>query len=211
MKGKLPITVAILLGGKSSRFGSPKAFLPWQGKSLAAHIAGTAAPVVSEVLFVGKTEEQVPPNAKTLGRFVADVPNFPGPLAGLAAALAQASKPWVFLTGVDMPYINERTLRQFWLLREKSVLLDAVVPYVEGKWQPLCALWNRHVLKSLEASSWSSFQHFLNEGGLKVIKAEEAALRSWDPELLCLRSFNTPEEWEKIQPSVGSRQPLADS
>src|SRR5689334_10425281 len=106
----LPITVAILLGGQSSRFGSPKAFLDWNGKSLAAHIAETAGPVVSEILFVGKAEDQVPPDAKTLGRFITDAPNFPGPLAGLAAALAAASKPWVFLTGVDMPYINETTL-----------------------------------------------------------------------------------------------------
>lgn len=195
---KLPITVAILLGGQSSRFGSPKAFLDWKGKSLAAHIAETAVPVVSEVLFVGKSEDQVPPDAKTFGRFAADTPNFPGPLAGLAAALTQASKPWVFLTGVDMPYINEKTLKQFWLLREKSVLLDAVVPYVEDRWQPLCALWNRHVLKSLEASPWNSFQHFLNEGGLKMMKVEEATLRSSDSELLCLRSFNTREEFEKL-------------
>lgn len=199
MKGKLPITVAILLGGQSSRFGSPKAFLDWNGKSLAAHIAETAAPVVSEILFVGKTEDQIPSDAKDLGRFVADVPNFPGPLAGMAAALTQASKPWVFLTGVDMPYINETTLKQFWLLREKSVLLDAVVPYVEDRWQPLCALWNRHSLKSLEASPRNSFQQFLNEGGLKILKAEEQTLRSWDPELLCLKGFNTVEEWNELK------------
>ncbi|SRR5579871_2491600 len=199
MKAPLPITVAILLGGQSSRFGSPKAFLDWNGKSLAAHIAGTALPVVSEVLFVGKAKDQIPPDAKSLGWFAADAPNFPGPLAGLAAALSQASKPWVFLTGVDMPYINEKTLREFWLLREKSVLLDAAVPYREDRWQPLCALWNRHSLKSLEASTWNSFQHFLNEGGLKIMKVEEGTLRSWDPELRCLRSFNTPEELKQLQ------------
>ena len=198
MKGKLPITVAILLGGESKRFGSPKAFLDWNGKSLAAHIAETVGPVVSEVLFVAKTEDQVPPDAKNLGRFVADAPNFPGPLAGLSAALTHATKPWVFLTGVDMPFLNEKTLKQFWLLREKSVLLDAVVPYIGDKWQPLCALWNRHALKSLEASPWNSFQNFLNEGGLKVIKAEEPVLRAWDPELLCLRGFNTKEEWANL-------------
>ena len=162
-------------------------------------MAESAAPVVSEVLFVGKTEDQVPPDAKALGRFVADTPGFPGPLAGLAAALAHASKPWIFLTGVDMPYLNEKTLKEFWLLREKSVLLDAVVPYMEDRWQPLCALWNRHSLKSLESSPWNSFQQFLNEGGLKVIKAEEKTLRSWDPELLCLKGFNTPEEWKQLQ------------
>ncbi len=201
MKAKFPIAVAILLGGESSRFGSPKAFLDWNGKSLAAHLAAAVAPVVEEVLFVGKNEDQIPPDAKALGRFAEDKTGFPGPLAGLAAALTQASKPWVFLTGVDMPYLNETTLKQFWLFREKSVLLDVAAPYVEGRWQPLCALWNRHALKSLEASPWNSFQHFLNEGGLKVMKIGEIALRSFDPELLCLRSFNTPEEWQRLRNS----------
>jgi len=196
---KLPITIAILLGGESSRFGSPKAFLPWKDKSLAAHLAQTAGPLASEVLFVGKSEAQVPDDAKSLAKFVADEPGFPGPLAGFAAALTHASKPWVFLTGVDMPYLNEKVLRELWNLREKSVLLSAVVPHVENRWQPLCALWNKHALKPFQASSWNSFQHFLKEGGLKMTKVEENTLRAWDPELLCLRSFNTQEEWSQIK------------
>lgn len=199
MKLPLSVTVAILLGGESKRFGSPKAFLDWNGKSLAAHLAETASRVVPEILLVGKTESQIPPDAKALGRFVPDLPGFPGPLAGLAAALSGASHPWVFLTGVDMPCLNERTLEEFWKLREKSVLLSAVVPFVEDRWQPLCALWNRHALKLLEASPRNSFQHFLNESGLKVMKVEEGALRAFDPELLCLKSFNTPEEWNKLR------------
>ncbi len=199
MKEKIPITIAILLGGESSRFGSPKAFLRWKGKSLAAHLAQAAEPLASEVLFVGKTETQIPPDAKSMARFVADAPGLMGPLAGLGAALIHASKPWVFLTGVDMPYLDEKVLRGFWDLRERSVLLHAVVPCVEDCWQPLCALWNRHVLKPLQASPWDSFQHFLNDGGLKVTKVEEPVLHSWDPKLSCLKGFNTKEEWEKIK------------
>ncbi len=88
-----------------------------------------------------------------------------------------------------MPYLDEKVLRGLWNLREKSVLLSAVVPHVENHWQPLCALWNRHALKSLKSSSWNSFQHFLNEGGLKLTKAEESTLRSWDPKLFMLKEF----------------------
>ena len=201
---KLPVTVAILLGGESRRFGSPKAFLEWKGKSLAAHLAVTAGESASEVLLVGKNAGQIPPDAVSLGRFVADEPGWPGPLAGFAAALSQASRPWIFLTGVDMPCLSEKTLREFWRLREKSVLLDAVVPHVEDRWQPLCALWNKHALKILGASRPASFQDFLKEGALKVLQMEESALRSWDPDLLSLKSFNTPEEWEKIQPLAES-------
>lgn len=162
-------------------------------------MAQAVEPYVCEVLLVGKNEGQVPPEAKTHGRFVADAPGFPGPLAGLASALAHAAKPWVFLTGADMPFWSEETLKEFWNLRESPVLSDAVVPYADDRWQPLCALWNNRCLQALEAFPWKSFQHFLNEGGLKVRKVEETTLRSFDPELLCLRSFNTPGEWEKIK------------
>lgn len=199
MKDKLPITVAILLGGENSRFGSPKAFLPWNGRSMAAHLAGVAADWSSEVLFVGKKENQVPEDAKRLAGFVEDLTGFPGPLAGFAAAMARASRPWIFLTGVDMPFLNEKVLREFWNLREKSVLLDAIVPYTENRWQPLCALWNRHALKILQASPWTSFQKFLNEGGLQITRVDEKNLRSWDPDLLCLEGFNRQEDWERIR------------
>ena len=199
MKGKLPITVAILLGGESKRFGSSKAFLDWKGRSLAAHLAETSVPLAAEVLLVGKSEEQIPPDTKALARLVIDAPGFPGPLAGLAAALSNASNPWIFLTGVDMPYLNGKTLEEFWKLREKSVLLGAVVPHVDGKWQPLCALWNKYALKLLEGAPWRSFQYFLNESGLKVLKVEESALRSWDPELLCLKGFNDEESLNELK------------
>lgn len=199
MISKLPITVAILLGGESRRFGSPKAFLQWNGKSLAARLAETANPLASEVLFVGKNETQIPEDAKSLAKFINDEPGFAGPLAGLAAALTHASKPWVFLTGVDKPRLNGKVIREFWKLREKSVLLQAVIPYVENRWQPLCGLWNLHALTLIKSGAFHNFQHLLNEGGLKMIRVEEPTLRAWDPELLCLRGFNTKEEWEKLQ------------
>jgi molybdopterin-guanine dinucleotide biosynthesis protein A len=196
---KLPITIALLLGGENQRFGSPKAFLPWNGKSLAAHLAQSAALLTDEVLFAGKNDGQVPGDAQGSARFVADEPGFPGPLAGLAAALTHASRPWVFLTGVDMPFLNEKVLREFWKLREKSVLLSAVVPNVDDRWQPLCALWNRYALNPLRASPWRSFQHLLNDGGLRMTRVDENTLRSWDPELLCLKGFNTQEELDLLK------------
>ncbi len=193
---KFPITGAILLGGESQRLGSPKAFLIHQGRSLAALLAQKMKPHVDQVLFVGKTEDQVPEDAKEMGIFAVDEPGFPGPLAGLAGVLVHTKTPWIFLTAVDMPFFQKKTLGEMWKLRDGG---DAVVPYVSGYWQPLCALWNQRVLDRLKISPWKSFQYFIDQGIFSTIRVEEEFLRSWDAELTCLRGFNTPEEWAEVQ------------
>jgi len=193
---KFPITGAILLGGESKRLGSPKAFLVHQGKSLAALLAEKMEPHVDQVLFVGKTENQVPEDAKGLGTFVADEAGFSGPLAGFAGALVHTQTPWIFLTAVDMPFFQNKVVEE---MLKGGGAADAVVPYVNGYWQPLCALWNRKVLDRLKDSSWRSFQYLLDQGGLLVVRIEENALRAWCEDLSCLQGFNTPEEWEAIQ------------
>jgi len=99
LKKKLPITTPFLLGGESKRFGSPKAFLPWNGKSLAAHLAQTAGPLASESLVCWQSETQVPPDAKPFAKFVPDESGFPGPWRGSPPPSTHASKPWIFFNG----------------------------------------------------------------------------------------------------------------
>jgi molybdopterin-guanine dinucleotide biosynthesis protein A len=191
-----PITGVILLGGESQRLGSPKAFLTHQGKSLAALLAEKMGPHMDQVFFVGKTENQVPEDAKGLGVFATDEPGFPGPLAGLAGALVNTKTPWIFLTGVDMLFFQKKTLAEMWKIRDGG---DAVVPHISGYWQPLCALWNQRVLERLKGSPWKSFQYFIDQGGFLTIRVEEEFLRSCDADLSCLQGFNTPEEWAEVQ------------
>lgn len=191
----LPVTVAVLMGGESSRFGSPKAHLPFHGGSLAAHLLGIAATFSDDVFAVAREGAQLPPDA--LGfTLVKDEWEERGPLSGLQASLSKARHGGLFLTAVDMPFLERGVVAGLLDLWNVSGRPDAVVPRVEDRWEPLCALWARSTLAHLRPGKWRSFQTLLAEGPLKVRAVTSEELRAWDPDLDSLKNFNTPEEWK---------------
>jgi len=191
----LPISAAVLMGGRSERFGSSKAFLPYKGESLAAHQLSLCSTFSSDVFAVAREPSQVPPDAKAFP-LVTDQWEERGPLSGLQAALSEAEHPALFLCGVDMPFLTREVAEGLWWAWEEEKP-DVVVPRIGGHWEPLCALWARTALRVLVPSRWKSFQQLLSEGFLRIRTVTEEELRTWDPSLDCLRNFNTREDWEE--------------
>lgn len=209
--GFLPVSVAVLMGGQSRRFGSPKAFLPYKGSSLAAHVLRQAARWSPDVFAVGRQEDQVPPDARKEFRVVTDFLRKEGPLSGLHAALSNCAKPALFLRGVDMPLLNGTLLKWFVNGFKESGHPDAVVPQVQGRWEPLCALWNRNLASRLAEGRWHSFQALLNSRKLRILSVSEEELRAVDPRLDCLRNFNSAHDWKQFLAQENPRKSLAGS
>lgn len=183
------------MGGHSRRFGSPKAFLPFEGKSLAAHLLGRASAFSRDVFCVARHPEQIPPDARGDFPLVTDQWKEEGPLSGLHAALLNADQDCLFLTAVDMPFLKREVVEGLVRIWEREGRPDAVVPRIEGRWEPLCAVWGKTALRSLEPGKWNNFQRFLSDGGLKVREILPSELREWDKEGKCLGNFNTVQEW----------------
>lgn len=200
-KRLLPVSVAVLMGGESRRFGSPKAFLKYKRKSLAAHVLVQAGRYSTEVFAVSRTLDQVPPDARKAFPIVLDQWKQKGPLAGLHSALRHSSQPAVFMRGVDMPFLKGRVLKSFWAMFREADWPDVIAPRINQRWEPLCALWNRELFARLRPGNWHSFQELLNEGKLKIRMVTEKELKRLDPSFDCLRNFNTPQEWKKISSS----------
>lgn len=191
----IPVSVAVLMGGKSSRFGSPKAFLPYRGGSLAAYLLKEASCFSDDVFPVCRTPDQVPPDAREFP-IVTDQWEQEGPLSGLHAALQKARYPALFLTGVDMPFLSWTVVKVLWETWETNGRPDATAPHGEGHWEPLCSVWGKGALGHLAPGSWRSFQAFLDQGPIRALKVDPDTLRTFDPELKCLKNFNSREEWE---------------
>lgn len=136
MPSRKHATLGILAGGRGLRLGgADKAFLQVEGKPQLQRIldsmtAGFAATLVS---YNG-----LPPgDSRWSGlHWVKDTrEDFPGPLAGLEALLAQARTPWLLTVPVDLAWPARRIAGTLLAGKGGRVLEDA-----DGL-QPLVALW----------------------------------------------------------------------
>jgi molybdopterin-guanine dinucleotide biosynthesis protein A len=97
-------SIAILAGGKSSRFeGLDKQKAYFKGEALGRRVARQALAIGCEVLVVGNEKELY---ADLPVKVVPDLQSGYGPLSGLHAALSKASSSWVYLLACDMPFFN---------------------------------------------------------------------------------------------------------
>lgn len=194
----LPLSVAILMGGMSRRFGSHKAFFPYRGMSLAAYLLEESSTFSNEVFAVSREKGQVPPDVPGYIHKVTDFWEEEGPLSGLHAALTHSTQASLFLRAVDMPFIKREVVEGLFRIWQEEDHPDVVVPWIEGRWEPLCALWNKDVLASLEPGKWRSFQQMLSGEPFRIREVPEEEMRSWDPELGSLKNFNTQQDWVSL-------------
>lgn len=98
-------TVAILIGGDSSRMGSDKATFEVEGSPMAVRVAEAARNAgAAEILLVGGTQSR----AKKLdGTWKKDTYPGEGPLGGVITALKAAKNETVVVLSCDMPFITD--------------------------------------------------------------------------------------------------------
>lgn len=135
----------VLAGGKSSRMGRDKAFLEFEGKTLLARALETLAAVTPQAAILGPRS--------TFGGFgavVEDVYPGRGPLGGIHAALAsEHAADLNLILAVDLPFVTGDLLR-FIVDQARQSASVATVPYVDGGWQPVCAVYRQEFVATAE-------------------------------------------------------------
>lgn len=128
------LTGALLVGGASRRYGSPKALVELDGETLAARGRRILGVVCDEVLVVGKAGE-LPFDV------LDDAAAVRAPIAGVVAALRAATHDVAIVLPVDCPWVTPELLR---LLGDRC--RDAAVPQTG----PLPGAWSKSALPVLE-------------------------------------------------------------
>ncbi|MBC8164901.1 MAG: molybdenum cofactor guanylyltransferase, partial [Bryobacteraceae bacterium] len=171
----------VLAGGASSRMGTNKAFLPWQGSTLVAFVASQIKDVAGSVATVGG-----PPIDNI--RHVPDRhPGF-GPVGGIATALADSAAEWNLIAACDMPGIDSDLLRK--LLWSAHSPFQAVVPVTgDGRCHPLCAVYH--------LSARANMEDAITRGNHKLrdVVASLKSLTLPFGDMKHLTNVNTPEQW----------------
>lgn len=197
---KLPITAAVLAGGRSMRMGVDKTLLPFEGEALVARVVDTVGGVCAHTMVVTNRPEAL--QAAGLPESVpvhTDEVAYQGPLGGLATALANAPDDWVLAVAADMPWLEPDVVRALWSARGDARI---VVPVTENGPEPLLALYHRDCLEPARralATSRRRLVAIFADVAVKEVPVE--GLRGVDPELRSLVNVNTPEELAEARES----------
>ncbi len=206
-----PFTLLINAGGRSRRMGQEKALLPVPGPGddgepgdpLVRHVARRLHSLTNDLVLVANDPAICAALAPLAPRAcLPDIlPNM-GPLGGLATGLA-ACPGWALCVACDLPLVQPQIFRQLMALaREQDhqgqPRWDAVVPRVQGRLQPLHALYHRRCLPAIQeqlARNQRRTTGFLDRVRTRIV--EQAELEPLDPDLRSFFNTNTPEEWAR--------------
>src|SRR5437660_877900 len=182
-----------LAGGKSSRMGRPKAWLPFHGQPMLARVLDRLAPLFEERVVVRAPAQELP---DVEARFVEDEDPGLGPVAGLMVGLAAVTRPLAFVISCDAPFVGPSVVAH--LVACCQPPYAAVVPLWEGRLQPLHAVYradNAPILRRLLAAGRRRPVDLFAE--VPTLEVPEAEVRALDPDGLTFMNTNTPEEWER--------------
>lgn len=173
----------LLTGGASRRMGSDKAALPVDGIPMAQRIADMLSRAGVAVTILGR--------APIEGfAFVADAQEFQGPVATLRAAAPSA--PLAFVASCDLARFDARIVD---VLAARLGDSEAAVPVVEGRLQPLCALYRQAAFDRLDGCQ--SMMSWLDRLAIREVTAEEMIAEGIQP--LAVLGANTPEDFRRLR------------
>lgn len=192
------ITVAIIAGGSSKRFGSDKALAEFQGKPLIAHMIDIAQRISSTILVAVSDEEQeqnLKPYTKN-AKIVTDPEDEPKcALTGALTAFEHTETTHVILLPVDAPLAEPELLKMLIRLRLGH---GAVIPsWPSGYIEPLHSVYHAEHAYALGLEVMGSGLRKMSDliDRLQhVLYISTEALTQFDPELDTFVNFNTPQE-----------------
>lgn len=147
---KHPLYGGLLVGGMSSRMGSPKQMLRFGGRTLGEIAAGALADALGTgILALGAGEL---PSGLRLAQ-LPDSPGLGGPAAGLISSHRWAPEAAWIVAACDHPWLRAEHVA--WLAGQRQPGRWAVIPQQgDGHPCPTLALYEPQALELLERKSW---------------------------------------------------------
>jgi len=175
-------TVAILIGGDSTRMGTDKATYEIDGISMAQRVADAASKAgATEIMFIGGTSARA---KKFSGIWKKDLYPGEGPLGGVITALKSASHDAVVVLSCDMPFVTDSVISS--LVRALPDAQATVGRTDRLNW--LCAAWSKQeCLKTLE-SVWKRNERAVHRAAVLLDVAEVPV------PAVAVRNINSPAD-----------------
>ncbi|WP_369902131.1 molybdenum cofactor guanylyltransferase [Bacillus manliponensis] len=189
----MKIAGIVLAGGQSQRFGEPKALVKWNGKTFIEHSIEALKGVTEEIVVISH------PSITNILLHTVDVSvtedilgyKGDGPLAGLLTGMNELKADWYIVAPCDTPNISKDWALQ--LIKQIHEDAEAIVPVIDGRKQPLLALYHRDVKEKIECllqEEKRSMQGLLSQCRVRYVKSLSASF---------FFNINTKEEYERFR------------
>jgi molybdopterin-guanine dinucleotide biosynthesis protein A/molybdopterin converting factor small subunit len=187
-----PASAVVLAGGRSSRMGTSKALLLFDGQPLIVHVVATLRRLFADVVVVSSPGQEVPPMPVTLVR---DEVAYQGPVGGLCYGLKAAAEEICFVTACDSAFLSPSLIAH---LVGRAAEYDVVVPHWQGRFQPLLAVYRRSVLPLLEEQlTRGELRPVTLFDKVRTLRIDEEEIRRFDGEGSSFFNMNTPADYQE--------------
>ena len=183
------MTSIVLAGGRARRLGRDKLSEMVGGQTLLQRVIEHLGLLSEEILIVIAQHRPCPALTASPVEVVTDLYPGGGALGGIYTGLVRARSLHSLVVAGDMPFLNPFLLRY---LIQLSPEFDVVVPRVEGRLEPLHAVYSKNCLIPI--------QRRIELGELKILGfleqvrvryVEEAEIDKLDPKRLSFFNINT--------------------
>jgi molybdopterin-guanine dinucleotide biosynthesis protein A len=181
-----PLSMLILLGGKSTRMGSRKEYIAYHGMPQWEYLKKMGEELGLEVFFSSKDN--------SVGdSIITDYIHDNGPIIGIYSAFQAFPERAFLVVACDMPFITKKSLE--YLIENRNSKEFATCYFNEEKeWnEPLFAIWEPRVKQILWSAIGSNFKcpkKIINTLPVHVLKPES---KEW------LANANDPQERERAE------------
>lgn len=178
-----------MAGGKSSRMGTDKSFVLFDGRPMIEIVLETVAGLGAETLLItNKPDEYKHLNLPMVG----DVYPDHGPLGGIFTAVHTASHSHTLIVACDMPWLNRPLLEFMVSLRETA---DIIVPRWEKYPEPLHAIYSKTCLPSIEEKLQAQQLKITGFFGQVAVRfVDRTEIEQFDEDGRSFANINSPED-----------------
>lgn len=168
------VTGVVIAGGKSRRFGKPKAFAKREGKYFYQWSEEALAPVVDSMILVTSNELEAEFRSISDLTIVTDVFTGKGPLAALYTAMLEKEATWYAAIPIDVPFMKHEVYEK--LFKERADGIQIIIPIVNRRLQPLIGFYHvslKKIIQTLLESDQLSMQDLIEKANVKIISFTE--------------------------------------
>ncbi|WP_010283406.1 molybdenum cofactor guanylyltransferase [Bacillus timonensis] len=194
---KQKIIGILLAGGESRRFGSHKAFAKLHHKYFYEYAIDALKENVDQLFIVSHPALEAQLRKQTSVPVVQDLAEIQGngPLAGIFTVMEKKASDWYIVLPCDTPFVTDGLVKQL-ISYTNDQSIDAVVPIINDRQQPLIAAYHYRIANRIEQllkKKKLKMSHLLDTCNVKFITNHDLQLQGMEFE-----NINNQTEYEKI-------------